>query len=246
MHPALLDTGHRKEPLPARPWALTMEWHELALLHWPVDPDQVQRLLPDGLQIETRDGAAWLGVVPFVMRNVRPRWLPPAPGAANFPELNLRTYVTYRGVPGVWFFSLDAGSKLAVRGARLGFGLPYFDARMQCERSSTQIRYASERTHRGAPPATLQASWELPQTYAAPAAGTLAHWFVERYRMYVVLRGRIRVGHIAHAPWQLAETKVALTTCDMARLCGIELRGAPAHTHAAAPLTVAGWLPSQD
>lgn len=246
MHPALLDTGHRKEPLPARPWALTMEWHDLALLHWPIDPDQVQRLLPDGLQIETRDGAAWLGVVPFVMRNVRPRWLPSAPGAANFPELNLRTYVTYRGEPGVWFFSLDAGSKLAVRGARLGFGLPYFDARMQCERSSTQIRYASERTHRGAPPATLQASWELPQTYAPPAAGTLAHWFVERYRMYVVLRGRIRVGHIAHAPWQLAETKVALATCDMARLCGIELRGAPAHVHAAAPLTVAGWLPSQD
>lgn len=221
-----------------------MEWHDLALLHWPVAPDLLQRQLPKDLQIETHDGAAWLGVVPFVMRRVRPRWLPPAPGAANFPELNLRTYVTYRGVPGVWFFSLDAGSKLAVRGARLGFGLPYFDARMRCDRKGEHIDYASQRTHRGAPPAELAARWMAPQTYAAPARGTIAHWFVERYRMYVVQRGRIRVGHIAHAPWQLAETQVELAKCDMARLCGIELPGAPAHAHAAAPLTVAGWMPA--
>lgn len=244
MHPALRHLDHRSEPLPPRAWALTMEWHDLALLHWPIAPQQVQALLPEGLRVETMDGMAWLGVVPFVMRNVRPRWLPKVPGTANFPELNLRTYVTHNGAPGVWFFSLDAASKLAVRGARLGFGLPYFDARMHCERSEGQVRYRSERTHRGAPPATLHAQWRLPQRYAAPPRGSIAHWFVERYRMYVVQRGRIRIGHIAHEPWQLAETQVDLGACDMARLCGLELRTPPAHVHAAAPLQVAGWMPS--
>jgi uncharacterized protein YqjF (DUF2071 family) len=178
------------------------------------------------------------------MCGVRLRWLPPCPGAGAFPELNVRTYARYLGRPGVWFFSLDAGSRLAVRGARALFSLPYFDARMRCERQGGEVHYRSERAHRGAPPAALHARWRLPATVAPPPPGTPAHWFVERHRMYVPARGGgVRTGHVAHAPWQVAPAAVELLLCDMTRRCGFPLGGPPAFAHAAAPLRVVGWLP---
>ena len=145
-------TAHRPWPVPARPWALAMQWHGLLFMHWPVQPAVLRPLIPPPLQIDTFDGAAWIGVVPFHITGFRPHYVPALPWVSAFPELNVRTYVTLEGKPGIWFFSLDAANPLAVRGARVAFHLPYYDARMVFARDNSGVRYASRRTHRGAPP----------------------------------------------------------------------------------------------
>src|SRR5688500_15722341 len=130
LHPLLLAQAHRPWPVPPSPWIMTQTWSKLLFAHWPVPPEQIRPLLPPSVTLDTFDGQAWVGVVPFDIPNIRPRFLPPIPTMAHFLELNVRTYVTRDGKPGVWFFSLDAASRLAVEGARLAFHLPYFNAQM--------------------------------------------------------------------------------------------------------------------
>src|SRR6267154_1075488 len=152
-------TKHRPWPLPSAPWIMAQSWHDLLFAHWPVDAAMLRSHIPADLAIDTFDGQAWLGIIPFSMTGVRLRWTPPVPGLSAFPELNVRTYVTGQGKPGVWFFSLDAASALAVAAARLSFHLPYFRARMQCTQADGWIKYESHRTHRGAPSAILEGKY---------------------------------------------------------------------------------------
>jgi len=241
--PALADTTHRPWPLPDTPWVLTMDWRELLFLHWPIDAARLQRHLPAGVEVETFDGRAWLGVVPFRMARTRCRWLPPLPTAHTFPELNVRTYVRAGGRSGVWFFSLDAASRLTVAGARATFGLPYFTARMRCDDAGERVQFRSERRDRRAPAATFAAGWQASGPFAARAPGTLEHFLVERYCLFAWRRGRLVCGEIAHPPWQLAAAAVELATCDMTQLLGCDLDGPPASTLAARPLRVAAFAP---
>lgn len=243
-HPALQTLAHRPYPPPPAPWAMHMRWLDLAFLHWPVDAAVLRPLLPQGLELDLHGGTAWLSVVPFRMTGVRLRCLPPLPGSGAFAELNVRTYVRAGELTGVWFFSLDAQSRLAVRAARFGFRLPYFDARMLCERHGEAVHYHSERTHRGAVPARFAARWWPTAPVAVPHGDSLAHWLVERYALFSTARdGSVRVGHVHHAPWQLAPAEVELHCCDMTRLCGVELHGPPALAHASAPQEVLAWAP---
>jgi hypothetical protein len=244
MHPAslLADTSHRPWPMPARRWSVYMQWHDLLFLHWPVPAAALQSLLPAGVEVETFDGSAWLGVVPFVMRRTRLRPLPPLPTACNFPELNVRTYVRAGGRSGVWFFSLDAASRLAVLGARVGFRLPYFRAAMTCRRDGDEVRYRSERRHRGAPPATFAARWRPRSPFAATEPGSLASWLTDRYCLFAAdRRGRIGRTDIHHRRWQLAPADVAIEHCAMTALLGFELSTPPVSVLAAAPLAVVAW-----
>src|SRR5947209_13870135 len=135
-------------------------WHDLLFAHWALPPERVRPLIPPELELDTFGGEAWVGVIPFWMSGVRSRGLPPIPTAGTFPELNVRTYVhppQEPDKPGVYFFSLDAASLLAVLGARAGFGLPYFWAQMRAKVSETDVEYLSMR--RGGPPAQLIASY---------------------------------------------------------------------------------------
>src|SRR5258705_8860871 len=147
---------HRPWPIPTQPWAMQMRWRELLFAHWVVDPSVVRPLIPSRLQLDLFENRCYVGAVPFLMERVTPRLVPPLPGLHAFPELNLRTYVTLGGKPGVWFFSLDAGQKLAVRVARRLFHLPYFDARFEIE-AADPVAYHAVRTHRGAAPAAFDA-----------------------------------------------------------------------------------------
>lgn len=222
-----------------------MQWHDLCFAHWRVPAASLRVHLPDGLQLDTFDGSAWLGVVPFRMAGVRARCAPALPGLSAFPELNLRTYVTRDGRPGVWFFSLDAAHRLAVRTARRCWGLPYFDARMHCApEGASGVRYSSERTHRGVVGATLDCRYRPigPVFHSAP--GSLEAFLTDRLCLYTRdRRGQLRRGEIEHAPWPLQRAEWSATECDMTRLLGIELRGEPESLLFARALHVRAWLP---
>lgn len=221
-----------------------MQWTELAFLHWPVDPAPLRRLLPSGLELDTRDGDAWLGVVPFRMRRTRVRWLPPLPTTSEFPELNVRTYVRCGDRAGVWFFSLDATSRLAVAGARATFGLPYFRADMVVEQRGGLVSYVSTRTDRRGPPARFAAGYCSGGASRTAEPGSLEHFLTERYCLFASsARGRLRCGEIAHAPWQLQPASVQLGECDMTRLLGIAVPDHAPFALCAEPQTVAAWSP---
>jgi uncharacterized protein YqjF (DUF2071 family) len=238
----LADAGHRPWPLPRGPWRGFMRWSSLAFLHWPVPADALRPHLPPELELDTFDGRAWIGVVPFRMEGVRHRGLPPVPTAADFAEVNVRTYVRGGGRAGVWFFSLDAASRLAVRGARWGLGLPYFDAAMRMRRDGDAVDYRSVRTHRGAPAAELRARYRPAGEPYHAAPGTLDHWLTERYRLFGRRRsGRVYGIDVHHAPWPLQRAEVEIERNTMAAASGIHLPDAPPLAHFASPVDVLAW-----
>jgi len=202
-------------------------------------------LLPRQLQIDTFEGQAWLGVVPFRMTGVRLRGTPVLPGLSAFPELNVRTYVTCGGKPGVWFFSLDAGNSLAVAIARAWFHLPYFRARMSCAKRDGWIHYQSERMHRGAPSGLLAGGYHPVGEIFSARRGTLEYFLTERYCLYAAdRRGRIIRGEIHHPPWPLQEAEAEFTGNTMAEALGIALISRPL-LHFARRQDVLVWPPQR-
>jgi hypothetical protein len=217
---------------------MAMSWRDLAFLHWPVAPEALRKRVPPGLTLDTFEGDAFLGVVPFHMKGVRPRFVPALPGVSSFVELNVRTYVVAEEKPGVWFFSLDATSRLAVRGARRFFHLPYFDANMSTSREDGFVKYFCERSHEGAPPARFSARYRG----TGPARGTeLETWLTERYCLYAEKSGRLFRGEIHHPPWPLENGQAEIETLDMTRIVGIELSPKPTLVHFAERIDVVGW-----
>ncbi len=238
-HPALEKTDHRPWPLPRSPWVMAMSWRDLAFLHWPVSASALREKIPPGLTLDTFENEAFLGIVPFHMTGVRPRWLPPLPGVSSFVELNVRTYVVAEGKPGVWFFSLDATSRLAVRGARRFFHLPYFDARMSSSRRNGFVHYRSERIHPGAPQAHFAARY---RGTGSARGSALERWLTERYGLYAVNEeGRLFRGDIHHPPWPLQDGEIEIETLDMTRLLDIDVPLKPPLVHFAERLDVVGW-----
>jgi hypothetical protein len=200
-------------------------------------------LVPRGLELDTRDGDAWIGIVPFLMSGVAPRCCPCVPGLSRFLELNVRTYATYQGKPGVWFFSLDAASGVAVRIARATFNLPYMDARMQMNIDHPkEIVYRSERTHQGEAPAKFNASYRAIGDVFHALPGTLEHWLTARYCLYSVdRRGNLYRGEIDHAPWSLSKACWEVRENSMCNPLGIDLDGQP-HLLFAQPIKVRAWM----
>lgn len=249
MHPdeILSLSSHRPWPLPAGPWVMTQSWLELLFAHWAVDPEQLRPLIPADLELETYDGQAWMGVVPFRMQNVTPRWVPALPWISAFAELNVRTYVTYQGKPGVWFFSLDAANPVAVRVARQGFHLPYYDARMQLRQEHLgefkgYTLYGSHRTHAGAHPADLKAFYRPsgPVYYSQP--GSLEHWLTERYCLYSASpQGQLYRGEIQHLPWPLQPAQAEFELNTMTLPIGLKLARQADCLHYVRRLDVLVW-----
>lgn len=178
----------------------TQTWRSLLFCHWEVPCNALRNCVPSDLEIDTFDGRAFIGVVPFKMRAIRPRWLPQAL-ALNFLETNVRTYVIHKGRPGVYFFSLEASSRLAVRAARMGWSLPYHHARMQSSQIDDQFTYTSSRT--GSQPRRHQTSFRIGQELGPVCLGTLEHFLLERYLLFTRKRGHIYVGQVHHQPYPL-------------------------------------------
>ncbi|MFW6058613.1 MAG: YqjF family protein [Phycisphaeraceae bacterium] len=239
-------TDHRPWPMPRGRWAMRMTWHELLFAHWPVRWEALQPVVPGALAIDTFDGSAWVGVIPLGMRGVRPRGWPAALGWA-FLELNVRTYVTVGGKPGVYFFSLDAANRLAVRAARWSWNLAYFDAAVSLHHDDEGwINYASERTHRGAPAARLAARYRPVGGAQRAAAGSFEQFAMERYCLYTVnRRGHVHRGEIHHGPWMLRPAEARFDVLEMTEQVGVALPETLPRLHHADAMDVVAWLPER-
>ena len=180
---------------------LRMRWRDVGFLHWPVDPAVVARTLPEPLTVDTYDGNAYLGVVPFRMADIRPRG---SPVGRSFDELNLRTYVRVDGHPGVYFYNLDADDALSVRLARRLFMLPYYPAEMTVETRDGTVVFRSGRPGGDAPTARFDVTYHGDGDPSAPAPQSLEQFLVERYRFYAESTdGTVYYADIAHDPWPL-------------------------------------------
>jgi uncharacterized protein YqjF (DUF2071 family) len=238
------EVEHRPYPAPSGPWAMGMSWRDLLFMHWPVEADALRPLVPPSLSIDTFDGNAWLGVVPFAMVGVRPHFVPAVPGLSNFPEINLRTYVTAGDRPGVWFFSLDAHNRLAVRLARATFHLPYFDAEMSCHGADDEVHYRSIRTHKGAPPAEFVARYGPSGRPFESGPGSIENFLTERYCLYSAdERGNVRRGEVHHQLWPLQPAEAEVRTLAMTQQIGLKPPDTEPILHFARRLDVLAWLP---
>jgi uncharacterized protein YqjF (DUF2071 family) len=203
-------------------------WGKLLFMHWRIDPKLLRPLIPSQLEVDTFDGSAWIGVVPFTMWDIRASFLPPIPGTNAFHELNVRTYTHHRGVPSVWFLSLDAASKLAVWGARKFYHLPYFNARMSLEQTDKMIRYSSSREDRRGAAAEFQATWTIGENadrmsaFPASLPGSLEFFLTERYCLDSSHNGKLYRARIHHRPWPLQTAQLTSFNSTM-----IEAHGLP-------------------
>ena len=219
-------------------------WRDLLFAHWPVPAPSLRRLIPAGLTLQEFEGQAWVGITPFVLAGLRPRAMPAIPGLSRFPEINVRTYVTAGAKPGVFFFSLDAGSTLAVIAARALYSLPYFRARFTVRADRGRIVYSSRRTGRGAPPAEFVAAYHPTAEANVARPGTLTHWLTERYCLYAVDgRGGLHRAEIDHPPWPLQPAEAVIQRNTMTAALGLELPDVAPLVHFAARVDVHVWLP---
>jgi len=214
-------------------------WNDLVFAHWPLPPAAVRSLIPPALTLDTFDGQAWVAVTPFHITGLRPRFFPPIPGLSNFPELNVRTYVTHGGKGGVFFFSLDATSRLAVQSARTFYRLPYRFARMMTRKEDHEVFYSCSRRERSS--AEFHARYRPISAVRQREKGSLEHWLTERYRLYTVAGGKVFHADIHHVPWPLQDAEADIATNTMAKAAGIDLPDVKPLLHFASRLDVFVW-----
>lgn len=200
-------------------------WYDLTFLHWRYSREIVQKQVPAPLEVETFDGSAWVGVVPFVIGGLRPPWMPALPWISGFPETNCRTYVRAPdGSSGVWFFSLDAARVAAVAGARIAYGLPYAWSQMKVTRDQNRVTYRSRRRwpDRDTRTAIAVEEGEPMQT------GTLETFLTARFRLYSFIFGRLTYTRIEHPLWPLRMARVLTVEQTLTKAAGLpDPAGAP-------------------
>lgn len=228
------------------PWIMTQRWNDLLFLHYALDPALVRSLVPEVLTLDTYKQRAWVSVTPFWINHLRPPGVPSLPWVSNFAEINVRTYVTYKGKPGVYFFSLDASNLSAVWGARVFYRLPYWQAAMKVTgKGGAKIDYRSKRQH-GPKPAEIQCSYGPASALTFQArSGSLEHFLVERYCLYVVTRKRLYRGDIHHLPWELQPAEVNVEVNTMAETAGLKLPSEPDQASFAREVKVLFWAPER-
>lgn len=214
---------------PVRSAAMFQTWSQLLFLHWRWDAEAIQRTLPAGLTVDTFDGSAWLGIVPFFMRNIRPRFCPCVPWVSNFLELNVRTYVfDANGRPGVWFYSLDCNQPVAVWTARTFFHLPYQHSRMNALiPSAGMVDYTN---HRKGDKKPSRFCYTLSKETMEAQPGSLEFFLVERYLLHSSTPRGLRCGQVHHAPYQVAKADMSAWDTRVLHLNGFtEPSRAPDH-----------------
>ena len=216
-------------------------WGKLLFMHWPVPVSALRQLVPPQLSIDTFEGQAWVGVVPFRMWGVRASFAPPVPGLNDFLELNVRTYVHHQGVPGVWFHSLDIDSAVATWGARRFFYLPYNRAEMSLQQQGDSIDYSSSRIQKDAPPAAFRGRWTVGESLPTADPESLEFFLTERYCLYSISDEQLYRCRIHHAPWPLRAASVGDFDSSMLEALGVPTPSNAPLLHYAEELKVDIW-----
>ncbi len=254
------DFDYRPYPAPTSLFVMHQSWHDLLFIHWRMEYGPLRRAVPTALPLDTFDGDAWIGIVPFEMRNVRPRFLPAVPWLSFFPELNVRTYVTLDNRPGVYFFSLDAANPIAVEVARAVFHLLYQNARMECrgvdgvDYKSTRaggegaggggVEYKSTRTDKRGAPAELRVKYRPTSAPFVAEKNSLEYFLTARYCLYTTDgRGNVLRAEIDHPPWQLQHAECEIETNTMTEQIGLKLPNEAPHLLFAKKIEMVAWLP---
>jgi uncharacterized protein YqjF (DUF2071 family) len=198
-----LAVRHRPQGQPV----MHQDWGKLLFMHWRIHPNLLRPHIPKSLEIDTYGNSAWIGIVPFTMCDIRalPPYMPPIPGLNEMHELNVRTYVHYNGVPGVWFFSLDANSTAAVRAARSFYHLPYYAADIALQ-GKRKIKYRLKRKDN--PPAQFKATWSVGDALPKSQPGSREFFLTERYLLYSEFEGELFRARIYHEPWELYKAEL--------------------------------------
>jgi uncharacterized protein len=230
---------HRPWPLPAGPWIMFQRWEYLLFAHWPLAEAVLRPLVPEQLPLDMFEGKCYVAVTPFYLSGLRARGFPRIPGFSNFPELNVRTYVSLNGKPGVFFFSLDAHSLLAVWGANAFYRLPYRFSRMGVEEDGGWIRYHCDR--RVAPPAEFRGSYRPVSEVQLRPKGTLANWLSERYCLYATSGKKVFRAEIHHVQWPLQDAEAQIEVNTMAAASRIALPDVQPLLHYSRNLDVLVW-----
>ncbi len=240
-------TSQIPRPLPSGRWVMTQRWNDLLFAHWPLPSSAIAPLLPEGLQVDTYQGSAWLGIVPFWMDRIKLRGMPTIPFTRSFPELNLRTYVRDQdtGAPGVYFFSLDANNLLAVAFARTVYSLPYHWAEMRLQqRSEREFSFYSRRRTTGKPVFFKARYRGLGPTrkLVESRCGSLEYFLTERYCLFTTNHaGQAMRASIHHVPWPLEEAEAEIEQNDLAAAVGIRLPDVEPVLHYSRRLAVYVW-----
>lgn len=203
---------------PERRNAGTQRWRDLLFVHWSFPADAVRAVVPRSLELDPWDGTMLVGVVPFAMEGVRSAWMPPFAGL-TFLETNLRTYVHHEGKPGVYFFSLEAASWLAVQVARNVWSLPYWHATMSTAREGERVVYRSER--RDGSREGIDVTYEIGEELGTSEPGTLEHFLLERYLLFSERRSRLLVGRVSHVPYPARRARVLSLEESLCRAAGL-------------------------
>lgn len=227
---------------PEQPVVMHQNWHHLLFLHWEVPVDELQRLIPPELTVDTFEGKAYVTVLPFTVTGARPVMLPAVPWLSDFHEVNVRTYVHLRGQnPGVWFFSLDASSVIAAAGARAVYKLPYTHAHIEMNVKPHSIEFLSHRDDDRAPmPAHIHTRYEPQPGLLGPAKpGSLDHFLVERYILYSVSADhQLHQARVSHQPYPLQSVEVPLLEETLVWAAGLKRAEAPPLAHYASEVNV--------
>ncbi|SDM90697.1 hypothetical protein SAMN05216244_3716 [Sediminibacillus halophilus] len=200
------------------PWVAEQHWDDLLFIHWPVPYEVLRPHVPEQFELETFNGTAWISIVPFLGNKNRFRGMPGViPFISSFLELNVRTYIRYKGESGVYFFSFDADSNTAVAGARTVFSLPYMKAKMSMNRNrkEKEVLFRSQRIQKDAPSARFFARYRPISQASHARVGSLTHWLVERYCLFNIKEDKVLKGPINHSPWELQEAELELEMDDL-------------------------------
>ncbi|MNZ83912.1 hypothetical protein D3C78_1026550 [compost metagenome] len=240
MTDTLWSTDHRPWPLPKLPWTMKQTWSELLLAHYPVKYERLRELVPKALPLDSFDGMGWVSIVPFQMEGIRLRGMPPVHGTDRFPELNVRTYVTVDGKPGVYFFSLDAANRLAVMTAKAFYYLPYVYADMQLKIDGAEIDFVSQRREQAT------AGWASRYRPASEpfyaTKGSFDEWLTERYCLYTLNKAGVPFRcDILHRPWLLQQAEADISQNTMLSIHGIQAESDQPILHFSKTIDVRTW-----
>ena len=234
-----ISRDHVPFPLPDRPHALSQEWRNLTFMHWEVEPSKIETYLPEGLELDLYEGKAYVGTIPFQMKNVRPRFLPAVPGISTFPEFNIRTYVTKNGIPGVLFLTLDAQSRITCWHAPRAYGLPYRYAKCYLKKKGNNFIWKSKRVSDGA---RLEGECKLIGGKMQASKNSLEYFLFERYSLYTEMNGKLHMAYTLHEPWIFQEAEVKVTNNSLTECynLGIDVMK-PQYVHASSGVRVLTW-----